>query len=353
MRYIALLLLALSLGLIIEPSALYNPRQENLHEFEPTQLPEEDRDFNWAEIPEELKNWSCPALVCKICCKDNVPTYTPPTFPPTFPPTYTPPTFPPTYTPPTFPLTYTPPTFPPIYTPTFAPTYRPTSPPTPTYLPTPPPSTVNDALARVHEITSKYRTRVGLSDPIISPVLLDSSKRYAANLCAQTTFQHSSLSFRQNLGNFKGVAGENLLKGSITDDIDPDRVMNGFYKERWCYRYGKIGDAHTKSCTSVCTERSKQAGCQTGHFTQLMSSTITHMGCAYKTHCGNSYGGSYNIAVVVCHFASTEGISGNYVGTYPFSQETWKRIQAVPYEPERNFVLEGEEEDEDDVVEIV
>jgi len=115
--------------------------------------------------------------------------------------------------------------------------------------------------------------------------------------------QHSPLHTRWEESGFQYI-GENLYKviNMVPTGVD---VADAWYAEISDYRYGKVGDA----CTKKCLHRSSPP-CTLGHFTQLMWSGSSDIGCA-RAECP---GTPQRTFIVVCNY----GEGGNIVGEFPF-----------------------------------
>eukprot|EP00922_Rhytidocystis_sp_ex-Travisia-forbesii_P030901 GHVS01045553.1.p1 GENE.GHVS01045553.1~~GHVS01045553.1.p1 ORF type:complete len:106 (-),score=11.97 GHVS01045553.1:222-539(-) len=91
-------------------------------------------------------------------------------------------------------------------------------------------------------------------------------------------------------------------------------------------RYGNVGDKCTKSPGAKCKEKTGFGSyVMTGHFTQLMWSTVTHVGCGLIS-CSN-YNGTGKKHFAGCSYGSTTaGYGGNMVGLKPFDAATARRL---------------------------
>ncbi|MEP1095565.1 MAG: pathogenesis-related family 1 protein [Cyclobacteriaceae bacterium] len=138
---------------------------------------------------------------------------------------------------------------------------------------------INETAQEFLEAHNKYRTEVGIDGLVWSDELATSAAEWAEELESNCTFQHSD-------GNY----GENLWKGtsnafSITD------VVDSWGGEKQHYNY------ESNSCVDgeVC-----------GHYTQIVWSATTEVGCGTATCDG------YDIWV--CQYSS----QGNIVGQKPY-----------------------------------
>eukprot|EP00922_Rhytidocystis_sp_ex-Travisia-forbesii_P055478 GHVS01082165.1.p1 GENE.GHVS01082165.1~~GHVS01082165.1.p1 ORF type:complete len:984 (+),score=110.39 GHVS01082165.1:1533-4484(+) len=139
--------------------------------------------------------------------------------------------------------------------------------------------------------------------------------------------EHSKQSQRDSVGVFTNV-GENLYTGwGGTIFPKAERIVEAWYDEINCYRYGPIGAPCTKNPNPQCALIAGFKGNNplTGHFTQLMWSSVTHIGCGaiecstYKGPGKKFFGG--------CSYGSTiSGYGGNMVGEYPFDARAASRL---------------------------
>eukprot|EP00919_Chromeraceae_sp_WS-2016_P003505 GHVR01008513.1.p1 GENE.GHVR01008513.1~~GHVR01008513.1.p1 ORF type:complete len:186 (-),score=37.54 GHVR01008513.1:183-740(-) len=129
------------------------------------------------------------------------------------------------------------------------------------------------------------------------------------------SLRHSPQSMRKRVGGFVRV-GENLWKGNWTPN--PHDIASDWFNELYCYRYGPLGSPCISNCGKMCKSKSGRAGCQQGHFTQIMWETLTHVGCAV-----NKCGGAW---LAGCVYGSDKGIGGNWLGRMPFSPRIAKNL---------------------------
>jgi hypothetical protein len=94
--------------------------------------------------------------------------------------------------------------------------------------------------------------------------------------------------------------------------------MDLFYNELYCYKFGPLGNPCIINCNNICNQKSL-AGCQVGHFTQMMWTTTTHLGCGIA-HCQDEQ------IAVSCNYGSLHGAGGNFLGELPFSSEVAMRL---------------------------
>jgi pathogenesis-related protein 1 len=116
--------------------------------------------------------------------------------------------------------------------------------------------------------------------------------------------QHSPTSDRWYEAGFHYI-GENLYKVINMKPTGVD-IVDAWYAEIEDYSYGRVGSTCVKE---RCAGRSSPP-CTLGHFTQVMWSDSTHVGCA-RAECP---GQAKRTFVAVCNY----GPGGNIVGSYPF-----------------------------------
>eukprot|EP00922_Rhytidocystis_sp_ex-Travisia-forbesii_P025413 GHVS01037309.1.p1 GENE.GHVS01037309.1~~GHVS01037309.1.p1 ORF type:complete len:337 (-),score=47.92 GHVS01037309.1:647-1657(-) len=138
--------------------------------------------------------------------------------------------------------------------------------------------------------------------------------------------KHSRHSDRAQVGAFTNL-GENLY--TSWGGVEPptgQRVAEAWFNEAFCYRYGQVGDKCTKHPGAKCKEKTGFGSyVMTGHFTQLMWSSVTHVGCGLITCDNYNSGGKKFFAG--CSYASTvAGYGGNMVGQVPFDYATATRL---------------------------
>lgn len=117
--------------------------------------------------------------------------------------------------------------------------------------------------------------------------------------------KHSPLHQRWEEAGFQYV-GENLYKVINMAPTGVD-IVDAWYAELEDYSYGSVGSSCTKT---RCAGRSSPP-CMLGHFTQVMWSGTTDVGCAIA-ECPNQDKKTF---VSVCNY----GPGGNIVGSLPFS----------------------------------
>mmetsp|Transcript_7078 Transcript_7078/g.17100 ORF Transcript_7078/g.17100 Transcript_7078/m.17100 type:complete len:333 (-) Transcript_7078:7-1005(-) len=121
--------------------------------------------------------------------------------------------------------------------------------------------------------------------------------------------EHSDVDERLDAAGFEYV-GENLYKveGMVPTGVD---VVDAWYAELSDYTYGVVGDYCVKE---KCEDRSDPP-CILGHFTQVMWSSTTDIGCALrKCDAGAGKAGAATY-ISICQY----GPGGNIVGELPFS----------------------------------
>ncbi|PHJ24191.1 allergen v5 tpx-1-related family related [Cystoisospora suis] len=133
---------------------------------------------------------------------------------------------------------------------------------------------------------------------------------------------HSSSSFRKNVAGYSYL-GENLFHSCANGQL-PEDVVDKWFSEVGCYRYGEVGNSCSADKMESCDARYHAFGVMTGHFTQVVSNTSVEVGCAYKVcerHlCGD--GSSRPLLLVGCMY----GPGGNIVGQYPLTMEQAKKL---------------------------
>lgn len=165
------------------------------------------------------------------------------------------------------------------------------------------------------ELQNNHRSAAGLNTLIYHPDLEANIKSYIVNgpSCA-AALQHSRVSTRCNISGFLRL-GENLWKGYWNPPPTNKDVVDDWYNEKYCFNYGPVGRSCSLQCSSTCQQKSPRAGCQTGHFTQMMWAGLTHIGCAaYTCPSGATIAG--------CVYGKEGGAGGNYMGVLPFEAET-------------------------------
>eukprot|EP00388_Colpodella_angusta_P010039 GDKJ01026335.1.p1 GENE.GDKJ01026335.1~~GDKJ01026335.1.p1 ORF type:complete len:425 (+),score=73.43 GDKJ01026335.1:178-1275(+) len=165
------------------------------------------------------------------------------------------------------------------------------------------------------DLQNELRKRAGLNDLIFHPDLEANIRSYIMNgPSCSTSLQHSRVNTRSNISNFLRL-GENLWKGHWSPPPTNKDIVDDWYNEINCFNYGPVGRPCSLTCNSQCKQNSPRAGCQTGHFTQMMWGGLTHIGCATYT-CNN---GS---TIAGCVYGKEGGAGGNYMGVLPFEAET-------------------------------
>lgn len=116
--------------------------------------------------------------------------------------------------------------------------------------------------------------------------------------------QHSPLEDRWQNAGFQYI-GENLYKviNMVPTGVD---IVDAWYAEVEDYSYGPVGSSCTKA---LCADRVSPP-CTLGHFTQVMWSHSSHLGCALS-ECPSQAKQTF---VAVCQY----GPGGNIVGRLPF-----------------------------------
>jgi uncharacterized protein YkwD len=121
---------------------------------------------------------------------------------------------------------------------------------------------------------------------------------------ADTLAQDCSFSHRPS-----NPYGENLaMRGSSKSFpvSTPANVVSAWAAEKDCWTYGTF--MGTDSCNSTCVQALNSSGC--GHYTQIVWSTTTSVGCGRST-CTKS---NLYYEIWVCNYDP----KGNYTGQYPY-----------------------------------
>eukprot|EP00921_Rhytidocystis_pertsovi_P004926 GHVQ01008548.1.p1 GENE.GHVQ01008548.1~~GHVQ01008548.1.p1 ORF type:complete len:973 (+),score=190.45 GHVQ01008548.1:356-3274(+) len=172
---------------------------------------------------------------------------------------------------------------------------------------------------------NQFRTRGGVQavqwDSDLERFIIDymqSQDKYK-----QCKFEHSKQPKRKKVGTFTNI-GENLYTSwGTTKFPTAERIVEAWYNELYCYRYGPVGSSCTKRPGGQCATIGGFSGPKplTGHFTQLMWHSVTHIGCA-TIQC-RSYNGKGSKFFGGCSYGSlTAGYGGNMVGEVPFDSKT-------------------------------
>jgi hypothetical protein len=158
------------------------------------------------------------------------------------------------------------------------------------------------------------RQSVGLSTLQWSEDLALFAHNYVPQLCNK--FQHSSFESRSQIGPFKRV-GENIILSYV--GMSSSDLFNLWFNEIYCYKYGTLGAPCTNKFDNICQEKSG-AGYQNGHVTELLWSTLTHLGCAIYI-CED-----HTTLTVSCNYAAFNSYGGNMLGVLPFNSEVAKKL---------------------------
>jgi len=163
-----------------------------------------------------------------------------------------------------------------------------------------------DFAVDVLEAHNTVRERAGVAPLEWSDGLGALAARRVRKLAEQGCYiKHSRLAERWNESGFQYV-GENLYKVINMKPTGVD-VVDAWYAEIEDYNYGPVGAACTKK---RCANRSSPP-CTLGHFTQVMWSESTHLGCA-RAQCPRE---AKETHIAICHY----GPGGNIVGRVPFT----------------------------------
>lgn len=145
---------------------------------------------------------------------------------------------------------------------------------------------------QILEAHNQPRQAVGVPDLQWSTELATSAQRWADQLLATNSFQHSPATLRNG-----GRIGENLASRSSSAPggslSTPARAIAGWVDEQSDYNYA------TNSCTP---------GKMCGHYTQMVWAETTEVGCALARNANATR------EVWVCHYSP----SGNVVGQRPY-----------------------------------
>lgn len=159
-----------------------------------------------------------------------------------------------------------------------------------------------DDILRAHNIV---RERVGVVPLKWNSKLAEMSSARVLKLANEGCYiQHSPLKDRWYEAGFEYI-GENLYKVINMKPTGVD-IVDAWYAEIEDYSYGLVGSHCVKQ---RCAGRASPP-CTLGHFTQVMWSKSTHVGCA-RAECLDQPKRTF---VSVCNY----GEGGNIVGRYPF-----------------------------------
>jgi len=137
--------------------------------------------------------------------------------------------------------------------------------------------------AKLLQLHNNERRMVGLTDLTWSATLTQSAQDYANKLAATGTFQHSGLQ----------TVGENLAQSSFVPDVA------SFLFKLWADEKAYfIPSKPFPDCTT---------GGVVGHYTQIMWSTTTQVGCGIAN--------TTSASVLVCHYSPPGNRMGQYVYT--------------------------------------
>eukprot|EP00922_Rhytidocystis_sp_ex-Travisia-forbesii_P072058 GHVS01107487.1.p1 GENE.GHVS01107487.1~~GHVS01107487.1.p1 ORF type:complete len:397 (+),score=61.31 GHVS01107487.1:204-1394(+) len=194
------------------------------------------------------------------------------------------------------------------------PTSRPTS------RPTPRPSGLTQFQTDLLNTHNRLRSSAGVQPLKWHSSLEEVSRKYirSQDVNEQCRFEHSKKSLRTRVGPFSNV-GENLY---ITNGRPTGRgVVEKWFSEIDCYRYGTVGD----KCTRWRGPKCNFGTIMVGHLTQLLWATTTHVGCSVHKcqNCSRICPATY----VSCTYGSMEvGYGGNLWGKLPFSSRVARQL---------------------------
>eukprot|EP00920_Eleutheroschizon_duboscqi_P027600 GHVT01067617.1.p2 GENE.GHVT01067617.1~~GHVT01067617.1.p2 ORF type:complete len:148 (+),score=15.80 GHVT01067617.1:348-791(+) len=143
--------------------------------------------------------------------------------------------------------------------------------------------------------------------------------------------KHSPQKYRDRVGSFRN-AGENLYSiWGVDKPPSPQRVAEAWYNEIYCYRFGVVGRPCTKYPNARCKKITGFSNNPlTGHFTQLMWSSASHVGCAV-VECRSHSGGGKKFLAGCVYGSNTAGFGGNLLGETPFSPTIAGNLGLSPY----------------------
>lgn len=138
-----------------------------------------------------------------------------------------------------------------------------------------------------------YRTTHRSPSLTASASLNASAQRWAEQMAASGSFQHSSASQRNN-------AGENLYvsyttANSVAAATLANQAVTGWYNEVSSYNYAN-----------------PVFSMQTGHFTQVVWRSSTELGCGSARGTATLSGRTYNAFYVVCHYSPAGNVTGQF-----------------------------------------
>ena len=153
-----------------------------------------------------------------------------------------------------------------------------------------------DSMLTLH---NEARSAVGVTKDLIwsDRIALD-AQAYADTLAKSGLFEHDP---KNHTGYDNGAYGENLY-AAYPSKPSLATAAKAWIDEKQYYTYGKIGDS------STCEE-----GQQCGHYTQVVWSNTSEVGCAISQYRAGNYKGGY---VIVCKYQTP----GNYIGETPYQQ---------------------------------
>ncbi|KAF8819558.1 SCP family extracellular subfamily protein [Cardiosporidium cionae] len=173
---------------------------------------------------------------------------------------------------------------------------------------------------------NKYRTLGNLPSVQWDHSLESYSRAHLQRLNGlnECPLQHSSTTERAQYGSFYNL-GENLYAIWETNQFpSADKVVQAWFDERNCYRYGPVGAACTLLSTPECTSNKNNPFSLTGHFTQMMWSTLTQIGCdVLKCSKYNGVGEKY---MVGCTYGTIGNAGGNTLGEFPFNNVVARQL---------------------------
>ncbi|KAM3967190.1 venom allergen 5 [Aphomia sociella] len=130
-------------------------------------------------------------------------------------------------------------------------------------------------------------------------------------LAAKATKWASRNQFAHNpdrsVGSGRFTTGENLFIYSTTAHdlkLDIDKTLSSWFNEHKQYTYGRLSNS----------DFNRKDNIQIGHYTQMVWSDSTHVGCGVSQFTRNGW----NSYLIVCNYGPT----GNFIGRIPYRSGT-------------------------------
>ncbi|PFH38650.1 SCP family extracellular subfamily protein [Besnoitia besnoiti] len=198
----------------------------------------------------------------------------------------------------------------------------------------------DDGMLRKHnEIRGKYGVPLLKFDPRLKKFAEYWADRL--NEEHECELYHSTPSIHRALVEGFENVGENLAVQCVGGNLRWQKVVQDWFSEILCYRYGKVGNACTADKLPKCDNKFHDEGVMVGHMTQMMADLSTHVGCAYRicqSSCRTASSPTRKF-LIVCNY----GPAGNIVGTHPFSKTVAEKLQRQL--PGAALLPEAEEDD--------